>query len=176
MTDRKIPKPASGEFPPYASMYINLLPDDGHVLQHLEQNVARVQQHIETLPAEKLVTPHAPNEWTVKEILVHIIDDERIYAYRALRFAREDKTILPGFDQDTYIRPSKANQRDLQNIFQEYRAVRMSTITLFESFDDEALMRSGIADGNPPVTVRALLYHIAGHELHHLESIQTNYG
>ncbi|MEO1643798.1 MAG: DinB family protein, partial [Chloroflexota bacterium] len=75
-----------------------------------------------------------------------------------------------------YIRPSKANQRNLQNIFQEYRAVRMSTIALFESFDTDALMRSGIADGNPPVTVRALLYHIAGHELHHLESIQTNYG
>ncbi|MEL6525471.1 MAG: DinB family protein [Chloroflexota bacterium] len=104
MTDRKIPKPASGEFPPYASMYIDLLPDDGHVLQHLEQNVDRVQQHIETLPAEKLVTPHAPNEWTVKEILVHIIDDERIYAYRALRFAREDKRYcqalskIPTFD------------------------------------------------------------------------------
>lgn len=172
---RTIQKPAASEFPPYASMYIDLLPDDGQLLQHLRDNIHSVKQYVDALPQDKLTTPHAAGEWTVQEVLLHIIDDERIYAYRALRFARGDTTELPGFDQDRYIAPSKANQRSLASIFEEYRAVREATITLFNSFDDEALMRTGVADGNAPVTVRALGYHIAGHELHHLHSINQHY-
>lgn len=170
-----ISKPQSGEFPEYASMYIDLIPDDGLVLSHMLTNFQQVTQAIYALPEEKLKTPHAAGEWTIQEILVHIIDDERIYAYRALRFARGDTTPIPGFDQDTYIVPSNANQRTLDDIFAEYKTVRESTVSLFNSFDASVLLRSGTADGKQ-ATVQALIYHIAGHELHHLYSMQENYG
>ncbi len=172
---RTIAKPQVGEYPTYASMYIDLLPDDGQVLQHLQANIDRVYDVVSALPTDKLIKPHTDGEWTVQEILVHVIDDERIYAYRALRFARGDTTSLPGFEQDTYVPPSRANQRTLDDIFDEYRTVRQSTIHLFNSMDDAILMRSGTADGKQ-ATVRALAYHIAGHELHHLNSIIEHYG
>jgi uncharacterized damage-inducible protein DinB len=171
---RPIPKPSEGEYAPYAIMYIGLLPDDGLVLNHLQDNLQRVKDVVYALPAEKLTSRFAENEWTVKEILVHIVDDERIYAYRALRFARGDKTELPGFEQDDYVPFSNANERTLANIFEEYEAVRMATITLFKNLDDAALQRSGIANGNI-MSVRAAAYHIAGHELHHLNSILEIY-
>ena len=169
-----IQKPKPGEYPEYASMYIDLLPDDGLVLTHLEENFRITKNFILSLPEEKLLYSYAPGKWTIKEILVHIIDDERIYSYRALRFARNDNTNLPGFEQDDFASHSKANERALQNIFEEYEAVRKSTITLFNGLDNEALTRKGTADGNK-ATVRALAYHIAGHELHHISFIKENY-
>ena len=171
---RTIQKPHPDEYPAYASMYIDLLPDDGLVLQHMEENLAEVKELIHSLPEEKLLYRYAPGKWTIKEILVHIIDDERIYSYRALRFARKDRTELPGFEQDDYTAESNANERSLESIFEEYEAVRKATIALFNGLDDEALLRRGKADGNED-TVRALAYHIAGHELHHIHFIRTNY-
>ena len=115
-----IQKPKPGEYPPYAAMYIDLLPDDGQVLTHLEENFRLTKDFILSLPQEKLLYRYAPNKWTIKEILVHIIDDERIYSYRALRFGRNDKTELPGFEQDEFARYSNANERERKNIFEEY--------------------------------------------------------
>lgn len=169
-----IPKPNSDEFAPYAIMYIGLLPDDGLVLKHLQDSVERTVQFVRSLPADKLAVPHKAGEWTIKEILVHIIDDERIYCYRALRYARNDTTELPGFEQDEYVPYSKANGRSLESILEELTAVRQATITLFSSFDDEALTRKGVGSGNI-MSVRAAAYHIAGHELHHIQSIKENY-
>jgi len=169
-----IQKPKPGEYPPYAAMYINLLPDDGKVLNHLEENFRSTKEFILSLPQEKLLYRYAPDKWTIKEILVHIIDDERIYSYRALRFGRNDKTELPGFEQDDFGRHSNANERELKNIFEEYEAVRKATKTLFNGLDEESLTRVGTADGNK-TTVRALAYHIAGHELHHISFIRNNY-
>ena len=143
---RKIEKPKDGEFPPYAIMYIKLLPDDGLLLKHLKENFDKTKEFILSLPEEKLTYRYAKNKWTIKEILVHIIDDERIYAYRALCFARNDKTELPGFEQDDYALFSNANERSIENILNEYEAVRNATITLFESFDEAALLRKGIAN------------------------------
>ena len=171
---RTIQKPQEGEYPAYASMYIDLLPDDGMVLQNMEENMRMVIEFIQSLPEEKLLYRYAPEKWTIKEILVHIIDDERIYAYRALCFARGDKTELPGFEQDDYAAASNADDRSLENILEEYEAVRKSTIALFNGLDDEALLRRGTADGNKD-TVRALAYHIAGHELHHIFFIKEYY-
>lgn len=171
---RIIPKPFEGEYPPYAIMYIKLLPDDGRILDHLQTNLQQVKDLVYSLPSNRLDTPHAEGEWTVKEILVHIIDDERIYAYRALRFARNDATELPGFEQDDYTPYTDANNRTLDDIFEEYAAVRQATITLFKYLPEEAFMRSGLADGKR-TTVRAYAYHIAGHELHHLDSIKEHY-
>ena len=169
-----ISKPLMGEFPAYASMYIDLLPDDGNVLLHLKGNLDQTKTLVSSLSEEKLLYRYAKDKWTIKEVLVHIIDDERIYAYRALRFARNDKTVLPGFEQDDFARNSGANDRSIENILEEYEAVRQATITLFNGLEDQALLRSGVANNNP-VTVRALAYHIAGHELHHINIIRNRY-
>lgn len=170
-----IPKPTVGEYAPYTIMYIGLLPDDGLVIQHLRANLEKTIKFVRSFPEEKLAVRHAEGEWTIKEILVHIIDDERIYCYRALRFARNDTTELPGFEQDEYVPFSGANDRDIEGIIEELSSVREATITLFNSFDEEALPRKGIGSGNI-MSVRAAAYHIAGHEVHHLNSIKENYG
>jgi len=171
---RQIQKPEPGEYAPYAIMYISLLPDDGNLLQHMQSNLEQVEALVSPLSDEQLRTPHKVGEWSIKQILVHVIDDERIYAYRALRAARGDKTLLPGFEQDDYALQSGANERSLESILEEYRAVRAATITLFDHLPEEAFLRSTVANDHD-VTVRALAYHIAGHELHHLQSIRENY-
>lgn len=169
-----IEKPEPGEYPFYASMYIDLLPDDGQLLKHLKDNLNMVRALISALPEEKWAYRYAQDKWTIKEVLVHIIDDERIYAYRALCFARNEKTALPGFEQDEYVLYSNANERSISNIMEEYEAVRFATIALFNGFDQSALLRQGVANKNK-ATVRALGYHIAGHELHHINIIKEKY-
>lgn len=171
---KKILKPEDGEYAPYAIMYIGLLPHDGLVLKHLQDNLKVVEALVLAFPEERLTYRWAEGEWTIKEILGHIIDDERIYCYRALRFARNDTTELPGFEQDDYVLYSGANERSLEEILEEYRAVRQGTITFFNSLPEEALTRAGVANGHL-MSVRAAAYHIAGHELHHLNSIKENY-
>ncbi|GAB5493032.1 MAG: DinB family protein [Phototrophicaceae bacterium] len=171
---RHIPKPETGEYDPYAIMYIKLLPDDGNLLQHFEDNLKRAEELARSFSEQALTTAHQAGEWTIKEILLHIIDDERIYAYRALRAGRNDQTPLPGFEQEDYIAPSQANQRSIESILDEYRSVRMATISLFKYLPEEAFTHTTIANDHA-VTVRALAYHIAGHELHHLNSIRENY-
>jgi uncharacterized damage-inducible protein DinB len=170
-----IPKPQEGEYPPYAVMYIRLLPDDGRILQHLQTAIETSRTFYQAIPAEKLDKPHQTGEWTIKEILLHVIDDERIYAYRALRAARSDETELPGFDQEHYVQYSEANARSLDSLLDEFISVRMATIRLFENLPDAAWEHSVVANGHL-VTVRALAYHLAGHELHHIESIRENLG
>lgn len=169
-----IPKPLPGEYDPYAIMYIKLLPDDGQVLDHLRKNAESFIHFLRSLPKEKWEYRYAPGKWTIKEILLHIIDDERIFAYRALRFARNDATDLPGFDQDPYALASKANERSIESLIDEYTAVRKSTILLFNNLPDDAWMRGGKANDHF-VTVRALIYHLAGHELHHWNIIKEKY-
>ncbi len=171
---KKIGKPKEGEFAPYTIRYIGLLPDDGLVLKHLQDNVKATTDFILSLPEEKLTYRYAEGKWTIKEILAHIIDDERIYACRALRFARNDKTELPGFEQDDYALHSGANGRPVGDILEEFAAVRDATISLFNNLDDEALARLGAADGKV-MSVRAAAYHIAGHELRHVIIIKERY-
>jgi uncharacterized damage-inducible protein DinB len=171
---RRIEKPEAGEYAPYTIMYIGLLPDDGLILKHLKDNLKATKDFILSLLEEKLAFRYAEGKWTIKEILVHIIDDERIYAYRALRFARNDKTELPGFEQDDYALHSGANERGIKDILAELTAVRNSTISLFNGLDSQALTRAGVANGNV-MSVRAAAYHIAGHELHHINIIKERY-
>jgi len=169
-----ISKPQNGAYPAYAEMYMKLLPADTDILQHLKDNFYQVKAFLNTLPLEKLTHRYKKDKWNIKEILVHIVDDERIYAYRALRFARNEKINLPGFDQDMYAQYSEAGKRDLDNILLEYEAVRNATITLFNGLPENSLDRMGSADNNN-ATPRALLWHIAGHELHHINFIKENY-
>lgn len=171
---RHIAPPKEGEYAPYAIMYIKLVPDDGRVLEHMQDNLAKVREMFASLSEEKLTERFAENEWTIKEILVHVIDDERIYAYRALAFARNDTTELPGFEQDPYVANSGANDRSIESILDEYDAVRRATINLFEHLPEEAFDRVGTANHHR-MSVRGALYHLAGHEIHHLNSMKENY-
>src|SRR3954454_12015253 len=145
---KRIEKPEEGEYAPYTIMYIGLLPDDGLVLKHLEDSLKATTALILSLPEERLKYRYADGKWTIREVLAHVNDDERIYAYRALRFARNDKTELPGFEQDDYTFYSNANNRSIDNILTEYEAVRKATIALYEGFDEAALTRAGIANNN----------------------------
>jgi len=171
---QKIQKPNEGEYAPYAIMYIDLVPQDGLVLMHLQEALQSTQEFILALPPEKLTVRWKEGEWSIKEILVHIMDTERIFCYRALRFARNDATGLAGFEQDAYVPYSGANERDIAAILEEYKAVRQATLTFYESLDEEALVRAGLVGGNQ-VSVRALAWMITGHEIHHLNSIRENY-
>lgn len=174
LIDKMIPKPSPDEYPAYASIYIDLLPDDGLILHHLAQNLIETQNFISAIPSERLLYRYAEAKWTIKEIVGHLIDDERIYAYRALRFARNDSTMLPGFEQDHYAVYSEANGREISDLLDEFAAVRASTIALFSSFSDTALLRKGVADQHCS-SVRALAYHIAGHELRHVNIVRERY-
>lgn len=173
---RPIVKPRPGEYPPYAEMYMKLLPEDGKVLLHLRESLEATWSFIQALPEPVLYFRYAPGKWSIKDILVHIVDDERIYAYRALRFARNEQQNLVGFDENAYAHQAEADQRDLENIFEEYRAVREATIALFNGLPEASLTRMGHGTGTAnDATVRALAYHIAGHELHHLQIIRERY-
>jgi uncharacterized damage-inducible protein DinB len=171
---RLIARPEPGEYAPYTVEYFQLVPGDD-VLRHMETCLRTTPEFFQALPKEVLSDPHRPGEWTVKEILQHISDDERIYAYRTLRFARNDLTELPPFDQEVVAAHSGANDRSLASLLDEYVTIRKSTLSLFDGLPEEALTRVGTANGNP-MSVRAAAFHIAGHELHHLVSIRTNYG
>ncbi len=171
---RTIPKPQPGEYDPYAIMYIKLLPDDGLVLKHLEENGQAAREFFLSVPKERLEYRYAPGKWTIKDILLHMIDDERIYSYRALRFARADTTPLPGFDQEQYAANAGANERTIEDLIEEFLAVRKATLSLFTRLPEEAFTRGGTANEHF-VTVRALLYQLAGHELHHINIIKEKY-
>lgn len=171
---RTIPRPISGEYPAYADMYMKWLPDDGHILQHMKTQIRKTEEFVHQIPGKYWDYVYAPGKWSIKEVLVHLIDDERIYAYRALRIGRGDRTPLPGFEQNEYVPFSHANERSVRSILKEYSAVRKATLSLFRNFSEEDLLRKGTANHHA-FTVRALLYHIAGHELHHLHIIEENY-
>lgn len=171
---RKVQRPAEGEYAPFASAIIDLVPDDGLLFEHLRANVQMVKDLVGQLPDEKLSTPCAPGEWSIKEILVHVIDAERILAYRALCFARGETITLPGWDQEAYATASSANARTIESILDELTAVRLASIALFTTFDNETMQRIGSASTHH-MSVRAALYQIVGHELHHVDSIKENY-
>jgi uncharacterized damage-inducible protein DinB len=185
MADRKtnfriIEKPKKEEYPAYSEMYMELLKDDGMVLQNMKDSFMKIKKFVYELPEEKLYYRYDNGKWTIKEILVHIIDDERIFAYRALRYGRNDNTPLHGFEENDYAKYSYANDRSLDSIFEEYESVRNATLTLFQNLPDDAFMRSGggIDDDGSIInirTVRALAYHLAGHELRHIKIIKERY-
>lgn len=170
-----ITRPEPGEYAPYLDKYLNEVPAGADVLQMLHDNIRMVEDLVQTFSPERLTLAHAPDEWTIQDILVHLIDAERVFNYRALRFARNDLSELPAFDQNAFAQWAGANQRTITDILDERQTVRQASITLFSNLDNEALTRRGIARGNL-ISVRTMAYFIAGHELHHIHSIRANYG
>lgn len=167
-------RPADGDFLPYAADYVNLVPvgTDPYALLHSQP--AEIHAVFAGLTEAQAEKSYAPGKWSLKEMLLHQIDTERIFAYRALRFARGDGQNLLGFEQDDYVAHSNAHARSVASLLAEYDATRAATIALFESFTEEQLNRRGAANGGP-ATVRALLYILPGHERHHLIIIRERY-
>lgn len=161
------------EYNPYYRTYIGKV-EDIELLKSLDSNCETVLAFFRSIPEDKLEYRYAEGKWNIKEILQHIIDTERIFAYRALRIARLDETPLPGFDQDEYVLPSKASSRSFKGLLHEYLAVRIATLELFKSFDDEMLLAIGTAS-NSSLSVRAAGFIIVGHENHHIEVIKERY-
>ncbi len=163
----------SGEFNPYYGTYINktswLSLKDG-LIKSGEQSIL----FLKSIPSDKLEFRYAEGKWTIKEIIQHLMDAERVFTYRALRIARKDQTLLPGFEQDDYVLPSQANKRSIEDLINEYKAIKLATVTLFDGFSDEMLMAIGTAS-NSPVSVRAIGFIIMGHETHHCEVIRERY-
>jgi uncharacterized damage-inducible protein DinB len=168
-------RPSSDEHNPYYSKYIALVPDDNLSIAGI-----LADQHHDTVDALRKAKSkgdyaYAPDKWTVKEVVGHISDSERVFAYRALRFARGDETALPGFDQDTFMAGSNFRSRTMDDLLEELWSVRAATLSLAKSLPEAALSKRGTASGSP-VTVRALLYIIAGHERHHMGILKERYG
>ncbi|MBC8172561.1 MAG: DinB family protein, partial [Chitinophagales bacterium] len=165
--------PVEGEYLPYQINYINRVPD-GNLLPILRVNGAATANFLLGLPAEKIDHRYAEGKWSIKEVLQHLIDTERIMCYRALRFGRNDKIELPGFEEKDYVANANTAERDFGEMIDEYVIVRNGSICMIKSFNDEILSRSGIAN-NGRCTVNAIAYVIAGHELHHAAIIKERY-
>ena len=166
-----ISRPLPNEYPAYAAGYVNLV-GEGPILEILKQQ----QQSTYNLfigQKDKENYAYADGKWTVKEVLGHIIDTERVFSYRAFAFSRKSIE-LPGFDQDVYIHTSTYNSRTLEDVANEFKAVRESSLYLFRAITEGQSTQKGIASGNP-VSVRALTYMTAGHELHHIKILMGKY-
>jgi DinB superfamily len=147
----------------------------GNVLELLERQGISTAKLLAQVSPERAAYRYAPGKWSVTEIIGHLSDAERIFAYRALRIARRDETPLPGFDENDYTPAGEFDRRSLTDVAKELAVVRSATLALFRGLPDEAWTRRGTAS-NHPVSVRAMAHIIAGHELHHLEVLRTRYG
>ncbi|WP_299248167.1 DinB family protein [uncultured Lacinutrix sp.] len=163
------------EYLPYFQPYINKI-GDLILLEGLVDGLEKTITFLKSIPEDKLEYRYEANKWTIKEIVCHLIDSERIFAYRALRFARKDKTAVAGFEQDDYILASEANKRSMEDLLEEFTLVKQASIALYKTFgtDSEVLKRTGVAGGGE-VSVRALGFLIAGHEKHHCDIIRERY-
>jgi hypothetical protein len=166
-------KPDESEFLPYYGKYIDLVAT-GDVLSTLATQMNETQALLHGLPAAVSTYRYAPGKWSVNEVIGHLIDSERIFAGRALRFARSDATPVPGFEQDDYVRNATFDAYPVTELASELEYVRRATISLFKHLDEAAWARRGVAN-NAEISVRALAYIIAGHELHHREILRTRY-
>lgn len=157
----------------YHQYYINLIKSDD-ILHELKHQGDEFTSYLSKFSEEQGNYAYAKGKWTVKEIAGHIADAERVFAYRALLFARNDKTVLPGFEQDDYVASANFNKRTLAALIEELRLIRASNLALFKTFSEEELNRSGTASGNL-YTVKSILYVIAGHEKHHWNVLREKY-
>jgi hypothetical protein len=164
-------RPETTEYAEYYRNYIAKVPD-GPLLEFLAGQPGSYRRLLAGLGDPAATAPAAPGKWSVKEILGHLCDAERVMAYRAMRFARGDHKELQGFEQDDYVREAGSNARSLPDLLNEFEALRKATLALFNSFPPGVEARTGVANGNS-VTVRALAYIMAGHAQHHYELLKA---
>jgi DinB superfamily len=166
-------KPDSKEYAPYFEKYISLVPE-GEIVVTLGKQIESTLSLVRGLSAAQGDLRYAPGKWSVKEVIGHLIDAERIFAYRALRFARRDATPLPGFDENSFVDNAGFGSRSLADLAEEFEHTRKSNLYLFKSLDADSSLRLGTASDNN-ISVRAIAYIIAGHELHHVGILQSRY-
>tara|TARA_R110001592_G_scaffold246194_1_gene507856 strand:+ start:7 stop:522 length:516 start_codon:yes stop_codon:yes gene_type:complete len=160
-------------FAEYFNHYVNLA-NDTDVISGLKNTYKTTKELVANITDEQANAAYAEGKWTIKELLVHMMDTERIFCERALRFARNDKQDLPSFDHDEFVLGSEANDRSLKSIMKEYKAIRKSTIALFKNFSPAMLEKSGTANKNE-LTVLSIGYIIAGHDTHHRNVLIEKY-
>ena len=166
--------PTKDEYPPYFEQYLAKVVDTRDIIAQLKRQQKDMLELISSLSEDQLNYAYAEGKWTIKELITHIIDTERIFSYRALSFARGEKNSLLGFDHDDYVRQSYANEKSKFQLKEEYETNRQATIELFRGFEDNCVSRMGTANGLQ-MSVRALLYIVVGHELHHFQVLQERY-
>lgn len=166
-------RPATGEYAPYYHKYVAGVPE-GDIVGILRAQRDDTVRLVAGLDEQRASYRYAPDKWTVAEVLGHVIDTERVFTYRAVAFARGDRTPLPSMDQDVWAAGSNARERTLKSLLEEYQAVRAATIALFGSLGEPELAREGIASDNR-VTVRGLAWITAGHERHHMKILRERY-
>jgi hypothetical protein len=173
MSSITIGRPVAGEYAPYHGGYVNEVPD-GDVLALLERQARETIALLRGVGEQKAGHRYAAGKWSIREVIGHLVDAERVFTYRALTFARGDTTALPGFDENGWAAASNADTRTLASLIDEFSAVRAATLALFRGFGDAELARRGTASGHP-VTVRGLLYVTTGHERHHVRILRERY-
>jgi uncharacterized damage-inducible protein DinB len=169
----KINKPMN-DVPAFYQPYMDCVPDDGNLLQHLREILTETGELISGLAEEKLTYRYSKDKWTIKDILVHLSDCERVIIYRAMRIARADKTNLPGFDENLFAANANAGSRKIEDMLKELAVLRAATIVFIDTLDEESLDRTGTANGYP-LSARLLVNHIYGHHRHHLNIIREKY-
>lgn len=166
-------QPLKAEYGETFANYINLVPA-GDLQEMLAEQLEHTTELFENLSKEQGDYRYAPGKWSIKEVIGHIADTERVMAYRLLRIARGDQTPLPGFDENLFMSGSTFDSMPLSELIEDYRAVRQATLTLLRGLTDEAVQRIGTSN-NATISARALAYMIAGHELHHLNVLKERY-
>ena len=166
-------RPDPSEYGAYYGRYINLVPE-GPIVTVLRDQIAETLKLLRALPEARGNHRYAPGKWSIKEIVGHVTDGERVFSYRALRIGRGDETPLPGFEQDDYVKNGGFDSRPLGDLLDELETVRRATVQLLAPLDEAAMLRRGTASGFP-VSVRALAYITAGHELHHRNILKERY-
>jgi len=161
------------EYVPYQKLYLNLVPDTSLVIA-LDDALLEFVSFFKGIDAGRLSYSYQEGKWTVKELMLHVIDTERIFQYRALRFARADKADLPGFSENDFVSNSNANARSLTSLLNEFVTLRKSTISLFESFSEDTLLKIGVSGGNT-MSVRTAGCLIIGHQKHHVNIVKQRY-
>lgn len=168
-----IGKPAASEYNEYYHKYVSLV-EDADLLCAMEDQIRDTRELFAGFPEERGSHAYADGKWTIKEVISHLLDGERIFGYRLLRIARGDETPMEGFEQDGYIENSHANERGFNDLLCEFGELRAANMRLMHSLDESDWHRAGTASGSP-VTARALAYIMAGHVRHHLNIIQERY-
>ena len=166
-------RPKSSEYAPYYERYVSKVPD-GDIVGTLRSQLEETLALIRGIPDSRGDFRYAEGKWSIKELLGHVIDSERVFTYRALRFGRGDATPLPGFEQDDFVRGADFSKRSLSDLAEEFEHVRRATISLFASLEANAWDRRGKAN-DTEVSVRGIAFIVAGHERHHVEILKTRY-
>lgn len=167
-------KPDKKEYPEFYQTYINALEVDDTLLNHLESSLKYFEEVLLDIALSKQEYRYAEGKWTIKEIVQHLIDTERVFIYRALRYSRKDSGSLLSFDENSFVTNYQINKRNFDDMLNEFTLLRRSTIFMFQDFDEEILDRAGKV-GALSISVRAIGYICSGHVMHHLKVIKERY-